>query len=345
MRCLALADRLRMQEMDCVFLCRDGLGRLAGLIEAPGHELRIIGPMVEGHNHEQVWPSEESDEDANLTLGLCGDGDSLLVVDHYSVGDRWLKAVEAKFKEVLVIDDLANRYLTCDFLLNQTLGCSPVEYDGFVNPATSLLLGSKYALLRSEFESLREKALNERYTRSGVKNILLALGGADPENNIAQIIHGMADYLRLRSVKATVVLGHEAPHTKAIQDLAGQKGLCIDLLENVGNMGELMLKADLAIGAGGSSSWERACMGLPTILVCLAENQKLLCSRLEANGAACMGWDVRFEQSPGKSFHEALERYTENEEYRRLAIENCFDITDGIGATRVADQLLTNMKG
>ena len=197
-------------------------------------------------------------------------------------------------RRIVTIDDLANRPHDCDLLLDQTFGRRESDYRPWVPGGCRLLLGPDFALLRDDFLALRPNSLVRR-EQFGLKRILVSMGGTDPNDVATTVVRGILE--SGLSVDVDVVLG-AATASPALASAVEGCGKRVRLLPRVANMAELMAAADLAIGAGGVTSWERCCMGLPTLLIVTADNQELIAARLaEAGAARILGWhaDVRPE--------------------------------------------------
>ncbi|OEJ66327.1 UDP-2,4-diacetamido-2,4,6-trideoxy-beta-L-altropyranose hydrolase [Magnetovibrio blakemorei] len=206
-------------------------------------------------------------------------GCSILVVDHYQKDISFETGMRIWADRILVLDDLANRLHDCDFLLDQTLGRNKSDYMSLVPDHCTLLLGSHYALLRSQFFNMRKHALSSRSERTSINRILVSMGASDPQNVTNKVLQGIA--LWNPNISIDVVIGPGGPPLQA-DNKAGN----IRILKNVDDMATLMAKADLAIGAAGTSSWERCCLGLPSLLIITADNQKMVAHQLEQAGAA-----------------------------------------------------------
>jgi UDP-2,4-diacetamido-2,4,6-trideoxy-beta-L-altropyranose hydrolase len=290
MRCLTLAQVLKEDGVNTEFICRKHKGNLIDKIRLSGF-----------HTHE-LELSDESETDNKLAhsswLGVTQQKDSddcidilkiektdCLIVDHYGLDEQWQKSLKPYYEKLLVIDDLADRKFDCDVLLNQNLGSHKDDYKNKVPKGCELLLGCKYALLRPEFLKLRDQALEKRKSTKVIKNILVSMGGG--ENNITyDILQQLDDRFNV-----VVVLGKNSPCNEMVQRYA--QGKNIKVIVEADNMGRLMLEADLAIGAGGSTSWERCCLGLPTILYMTAENQREVVKNLEKLGAVIMAESLK----------------------------------------------------
>ncbi len=211
----------------------------------------------------------------------------LLIVDHYGLDARFETACRTWAKHVLVIDDLADRPHDCDFLLDQTLGREESDYGSLVPADCRMLLGPQFALLREEF-TMRPADSLSRCERVELKAILVSMGGTDPNDMAAKVVRGILD--SGLEITVDVVLGatQASPDLLAAAESGGDR---VRLMSRVGDMADLMAAADVAIGAGGGTSWERCYMGLPTLLIVTADNQKLIAARLaEAGAARVLGW-------------------------------------------------------
>jgi UDP-2,4-diacetamido-2,4,6-trideoxy-beta-L-altropyranose hydrolase len=224
--------------------------------------------------------------DDKLVHGLFGKFD-VFVCDHYGLDAKFEQAMRPFVERLVVIDDLADRPHDCDLLVDMTLNRSGSAYDGLVPRHASILAGVQYALIRPEFAALRPQSLARR--SGAIERILISFGLTDPSGLCALAV----DLIRR--------VGDQLPDFRAADIMIGSQsdklpGLraCIngDSRFNVhvgtGNAAAVMAQADLAIGAGGTTSWERCCLGLPTILVSIADNQQAISAALKAAGAVVL---------------------------------------------------------
>ncbi len=207
-----------------------------------------------------------------------------LIVDHYQLDAAWEGRCRSWADKILVIDDLADRPHDCDILLDQTLGRKPDDYAGRVPVGSRLLTGSDYALLRPAFSRERQTSTARRASAEGLKRILVSLGATDPENHSLLALQAITE--SGLAVAVDVVLGAGAPHQQAIRAQIAEMTQKVRLHIEVSNMPELLARADLAIGAAGSSAWERCCLGLPSLMLVIAENQRITAEAVAAAGAA-----------------------------------------------------------
>ena len=313
MRCLTLADELKKQNHNATFICRELKGNLIKLIE---HRVLIL-PVDKDFQSDDLylsWLGATQEQDAKQTIQVIHDNADLLIVDSYALDEVWHKQLKPHAKKIMVIDDLADREFDCDVLLNQNLASKQGDYQGKVPSDCELLLGCEYALLRPEFAAFRKRALEKRKKTQEIKNILISMGGSDKKNITYNVLQQLNDGFNI-----VVVLSSASLHREMIMDYV--KGKNIEVIINADNMAELMLDADLAIGAGGSTSWERCCLGLPTLLFVTAENQKVIAENLERLGAVMI---VR-------SLKDDLQMIVSNFDLWRTMSEKSQAICDGFG--------------
>lgn len=304
MRCLTLANALREQGADCTFICRAHLGHLGDKIMAAGHAINLLPPVGENDLlNEQAdlyaqWLGCTWEQDAAQTIDAMAGECDWLVVDHYGLDAHWESALRAQAKSVMVIDDLANRLHNCDLLLDQNLGRELQDYNELLECKTRCLIGPCYALLRPEFAELREYSLGRR-NQPRLQQILITMGGVDKDNVTGQVLEALQQFPLPEDCRIVVVMGRHAPWLEQVRAQAGAFPMPCEVKVNVSNMAQLMADSDLAIGAAGSTSWERCCLGLPSITFVLAENQRRIAIALSTAGASITlfinnGWAKQF---------------------------------------------------
>jgi UDP-2,4-diacetamido-2,4,6-trideoxy-beta-L-altropyranose hydrolase len=255
-------------------------------------------------------------------------------VDHYALDAEWETAMRVCAKQVMAIDDLADRKHDCDVLLDQNY-YSDLEsrYTNLVPKHCKQLLGPKYALLRQEFAPARR----ERKIRDGkVERIFLFFGGSDLANETGKAIRAIRSLGR-ESLAVDVVVGEANPHYAEVASLCAELP-GVTLYRQVGNIAELMASADLAIGAGGSTTWERCALGLPSIVVSLAENQVAI-----AEGVHQMGAQIYLGASGEVTpvvIADQIEQLLRNPQMLVSMSEKAQQLVDPDGARRVCDVLM-----
>lgn len=224
--------------------------------------------------------------DAAQTISaIKGTNIDWLIVDHYALDKNWEARLRPFCSKLMVIDDLADRPHDCDLLLDQNLGREQSDYADHTPKACKLCIGPRYALLRPEFARLRAYSL-ERRTKAPLKTLFITMGGVDQNNATGKVLEALKPCALPDDLQITVVMGPHAPWLSDVQALALTMPWPTDVKAGVKNMAQLMAKSDLAIGAAGSTSWERCCLGLPSIAMVLADNQIEGAKALSDLGAA-----------------------------------------------------------
>jgi UDP-2,4-diacetamido-2,4,6-trideoxy-beta-L-altropyranose hydrolase len=290
MRCLTLAEELKQQGSEVEFICREHEGNLIGRIARQGFKVHKLAQCTDITDSKESLKDNSIIEKAVLYgkqwLGSTQQQDAeqcesiletikpdWLIVDHYALDHNWQAQLQGLYKKLMVIDDLADRKHLCDLLLDQTYGREKSDYANFVPEHCKMLLGSHYALLRPEFAQWREYSLKRR-ANPELKKILITMGGVDPDNITGKVLKALKGCKLPEEIEITVVMGEIAPNIEAVQKQAKEMLYKTQIKTNVNNMAELMANADLAIGAAGATTWERCCLGLPSIVMGLADNQK-----------------------------------------------------------------------
>ncbi len=350
MRCLTLADALRTQGAECRFICRAHPGNLIQHIEDKGFAVHPL-PIA----HQGLAPDEgrvpalcRDDDLAHAHwLGATQEADALdcvrvlqnwlpdwLVVDHYALDARWERLQRPHCDRLMVIDDLADRAHDCDLLLDQNLGRQPQDYAERVPSGCQILVGPKYALLRPEFAALRDDSLSRR-AEPQLQQLLISMGGVDNDNATGRILDALKDCPLPTDCRIQVVMGGTAPWLDEVRRIAKQMPWETDVLVNVRNMAELMANSDLAIGAAGATSWERCCLGLPALMVVLAENQRPIADALDQAGAAKL-----FQVAESKNMlPQIIASLIAGTSKLRSMTSSGISTTDGRGTARFVDLL------
>lgn len=314
-RCLTLADALLVRGWRCTFL------------SAPGSE--IIVPAL-------------ADEKYNLARAPLFDLKAdVLVVDHYGLDADFESSCRGWAQKILVLDDLADRRHDCDILIDQTHGRLAADYESLVPSGCAVLTGARHALLRPQFAALRAETLARREKPiDGQPRILVFLGSTNMNNATEKMLEALGAFSMV-PLQIDVVLGAQAQGADRVISLAlkfsHEKFHTVHCHENVKDMATLMAAADLAVGAGGTTSWERCCLGLPSLLVEIADNQNLIAANLDKAGAVLdLGRIADFRP---EALHGALKTLLNDAGALIKMIERAAAICDGRGAERVADMI------
>lgn len=285
MRCLTLAEALRRRGGAARFVCRSHPG---GLVELPRqHGMAVCAipearaPRAAADPEHYDWLGVTQKEDAQQTIqALQGEHPDWLIVDHYGLGAPWERRLRGHAGKLMIIDDLANRRHDCDLLLDQNYSTNGASrYRKLVPETAALAIGPRYALLRPEYRQHREM-LRARDGR--VRRVLIFFGGSDPLDMTGMALDALsgAEFDRL---EVDVVIGPNNPNRARLERQIAMRPLTRSHGQRP-HLADLMAQADLAIGAGGTTTWERLCLGLPSLAVSIAENQVPICSALSDAG-------------------------------------------------------------
>ncbi len=294
MRCLTLARALRAEGHKIWFACRQHPGHLLGLLEAEGFATLALPELATPPEHGYAaWLGATEAEDAAALLQaialqpeLAGQGFDWLVVDHYGLGAEFCAAMRPGCRAILHIDDLANRHYDCDLLLDQNLLPDlNNRYDGLLPRQCRILLGPQWALLRPEFATFApaERQFPAQFSAQQPARLLIFFGGTDGDN-LSKVAINALQQLQESHWLADIVIGQANPHRLLLQQLCAQDRRLTLHIQTPGMAG-LMAAADLMIGAGGATHWERACLGLPAVVVALADNQLATTAYMASLGA------------------------------------------------------------
>jgi UDP-2,4-diacetamido-2,4,6-trideoxy-beta-L-altropyranose hydrolase len=289
MRCLTFADELSGCGAEVVFVCREFDGNLCDYIEEKGYVVNRLPVSdtpkqnIESGLKHAAWLGVDWQTDAGQVKEIIkslGTTPDWLVVDHYALDERWEGYLRPYVKKIMVIDDIADREHDCDLLLDQNFYENlENRYDGLMPPGCKKLLGPKYALLRPEFMQVRK---NLRKCNEYVKRIMVFFGGSDQTNETTKVLEAIR-MLNRPDIAVDVVVGALNPHRQFIERIASDLPGCTCHF-NVEDMAALMAGADLAVGAGGITVWERCALALPSIVITVAENQERTVSDMAESG-------------------------------------------------------------
>lgn len=336
MRCLALADRLHLSHYRCHFICLDQEGHLASLVAEHGHTVSLLpasGSDCGAPRHASSgsdWP-----RDAEQSIAVLQPlSPRWLVVDHYGLDARWEHAVAPYCANVMAIDDLADRPHACNLLLDQSPGREQRHYAQLVPEGCELALGPGYALLRPQFARARTRSLARRQ-QPELRHILVSMGGADKYNATQRVLEQLDDVGLPDEARITVVLGRHSPYLAQVREQAGRNSVSTQVIVDARDMAGLLSEADVAIGGGGITAWERCCLGVPSLVVVLADNQRDVARELDRLGAAESIGEV---DDLDTRLGPALQRLRNPATLLAMSAA-ASSIVDGLGTDRVAGKL------
>lgn len=293
MRCLTLADQFREAGHTVVFWMKPLRGNYIDYVQNQGYE--VIQEV--------------------MRADVC-------IVDHYGLDLTWERTIRPYVNKIVVIDDLANRPHDCDVLLDQNIVPHyETRYNHLVPSHCVQMVGPDYLIMRNEFIEARKHV----QVRTGeVKSLLVFMGGTDPTNETSKVLKALEQYNPFEEVH--VVVGASNPNKLWIQQQA-QK-FDYEYHEQIDYMAQLMTEVDYSLGAGGSTTWERCFVGLPSTSTIVADNQREATSEAVRLGVACtLGWH---EQVTSNDYKQEMKRIISGLNVQDVMSERGLSLTDAV---------------
>jgi len=321
MRCLALAQGWK---------ARGGQATFITACESDSLRRRLLDEGFQVITLERSYP-ESTDWEITSQM-LAARSNAWVVLDGYHFDTVYQHRVKEMGHRLLVIDDMAHLERYCaDVVLNQNINAESLHYS--CEPHTRLLLGTRYVLLRSEFLAWQGW---QREIPEVARKVLVTLGGGDPDNQTLKVIRSLQQ-VDADELEAVVVVGASNPHFQKLQSAAQSFQFPIQIVQNATDIPKLMAWADVAVSAGGSTCWEMAFMGLPNVVLVLAENQQDIAAGLDKAGVALeLGW---FEQVTDVHVAEVLSGLLDDHNRRQQISRDGRALVDGAGSERVVSAL------
>ncbi len=320
-RCLSLAQALRAQGAEVSLAWRRIDVDCAPVIEAAGVQSLCIGPGR--------VPGELIDVRDFLVAVPSAD---VIVVDHYALGERWHRvARERSGARLAAIDDVADRALDVDWLIDPNFSADPrAKFAGRIGLATRVLAGPAHALLAPAYARSPRCAVHE-----AVRSIGVFMGGTDAANVSMLACRALRETLGFRgAIEIATTSGN--PNLPELREAAARDAGTLLVLDQP-DLAAFFARHDLQIGAGGGATWERCCIGAPTLAVIVADNQRPVLLPLQSMGVL----RVLADEPPSQAAIAAAAReLIENPALRRSLAERARALVDGLGAMRVATALL-----
>lgn len=334
MRCLTLAEQLAAFGSDIHFICRPGQHNFYDRVTSAGYFLHFLPtlsymPVDTAPADERQWLIAQVAQDAQQTLSVLTLIASVdwLIVDHYGVDVDWENYVSVGCDLLAVIEDIPRREHACDLLVDQTLGRRAEEYLQQLNQSCRLLLGTQYSMLRPAFRLARER-IDERPKIIKRVNVLLALGGGQGDQVALECLEVLM-LSELASSQRHYRIDIISGDTQLFDDF-GLDNENIDVVNHdyVDNIEELLLAADIAIGAPGGATWERCCLGVPSVLIPFADNQKMVAASIADRNC---GLVVERELITKKLVLAVAKLLENNQIFRQQSLKSI----DALGAARL----------
>lgn len=324
-RSLVIAKELANRGHDCKIITQEG-----GIDLIPGGNTSFIKQNL---TFKQIKKNEFDKPQAlfdqleqNWLPDLC-------FIDSYRLKKDYQTQIRKLNSKIVVLDDMPWREHDTDILIDPTLNREGDEYKNLVPGHTKLLCGVKYAPLRSEFLKARQTHTDTRTRNEKRKHILVSLGLTDPDNITSAVLEGLLKVQK--EIDVTVLISSQSPFEQEIELLISEFKFKAQILHSQSDMAGLLSRSDLVIGAGGSSSWERCCLGVPALQLILADNQKDVTHSLVNTGAIqSLGFLRDFRP---EIVTESVDSILADNQTLKTMSEAALKVCDGLGAVRIAD--------
>ena len=342
MRCLALASEMRRSGWNVKFITSGREKKWIRLVNKYGFEYVLINTLIDSsltfrnfddaitksvsNNYSMAWRNDVIE----TKKALRGEKFDWIVVDHYNLDVRWESAVRPCTERILVIDDLADREHDCEMLLDCVYGRTNDDYARLVPAGCKLLLGTSYALLRPEFYKWRNYALGRRQECDVVKKVLVSLGGVDKGNMTGLVLDTLQKVQWDSNVMVEVVVGQGFKHKQSIKEQIASIPLRVTLDIGVDDMERRIAEADLGIGGFGISTWERFCLGLPSVNIITENNQINAIGMLQRE----LFSGLIYSESIKTNLNAYVEKFSSDMSVYRKFAKCCSLLVDGGGLLR-----------
>ncbi|MCF8057824.1 MAG: UDP-2,4-diacetamido-2,4,6-trideoxy-beta-L-altropyranose hydrolase [Bacteriovoracaceae bacterium] len=325
-RCRSLALSLRARGCSVHFLTRPHDGNFIDLIK-DDFSVHVLPPPT--INSYLGVPYDDEIRDTQQFMKRVGNF-SLAIIDHYFLDSDYEKSLP--INNIVVIDDLKNRRHFCNFLIDQNSPQSLAQYRSLNERSECIyFLGPKYALLGDNFKKARPVLFEKK---DDFSKVLVTFGGSDLTNETMKVIKAYLEYQGTLEIKVVIKSTH--PDYKKIKQLSNGKKP-FEVVDFIDDMARAIKESDICFGAGGTSSWERACLGAPCFTVLVADNQDCIIQTLDKEKSLLFVGDGR--KTTKKDWFKVFEKLDSTEEINNVA-SNSFKLCDGIGVERVSSEIL-----
>ena len=343
MRCINLASVLKEKVESILFISREHKGNSNKLVTEKGFDLAVLNAsendMEKGLKNQtdnyKDWLGVSQIKDANETKDILKEyKPDWMIVDHYSLDETWEKIISEYVKKMMVIDDLANRKHYCDFLLDHNwFEKIDNRYRNLIPENCSKFLGPEFALLKSDF-SLQKKNFN--YIHEEIKTIFIFFGSTDPYNLTSMAIISLSES-RLKHLYLKVVIGDTNIHMEEIRQLIKLRGNA-ELHIQVENIEQIMANSQIAIASGGVNTWERICIGLPTLFIDYADNHSIFIDDLSKNHY--LKYLGNYKKINSKNLTSSIIDFISDKYFLDTQNKVCISLFDGNGCQKISKWLL-----
>lgn len=338
MRCLTLAKKFHKKSHEVIFVSRDHEGSISNKISSTfGCTILPLDNKKKvsyNDNNYQSWLGVSIDQeisDSNAFFKSFSSKFDYIVIDHYGLDSIYEKEMAKHCSKIVVIDDLMNRYHFADYIIDQNLSAEQNRYEKLnTKLSCKYLMGPQYALLKDDFKKFRPIAFVEK---KSINNILVFFGGMDISGECKKVVDAflLNDY----PFNIHIILGQGHSDYSHISSAAAINSK-IKLYHFIDNMAEFMSKMDVAFGACGATSWERATLALPALTVVSADNQKLVSEALYINEMAI---EVGSTTNTSVATWSNVFDHKLDLNHLNIVAKKSFDLVDAQGTERILEIL------
>ncbi len=324
MRCFALAEVIKNLNFNVYFISKEIKGNIIKNIENDGYKVFTLDSKAI-KSPKQRWKIDAAK--TTKIIQRFKNEKNLLLVDNYELSKMWETSVKPVVDKIIVIDDFSNRSHNCNLFIDQNLHTNTKERNKKNPKNCKKLLGPKYAMLRKEFVESRRTV---KRISGKINRILISFGGSDEKNQTLKVIKKIVD----EKINVDVIVGEPNKNKTKIKKICSRMEN-FTYYQQPKNIAKIMKKADLAIGAGGIITWERCCLGLPSIVSIVSKNQEDMVNAVSRKG--CLINLGKAERLTSENYLNAIKNLNSGKLIRMQ--KKCMRLVDGKGAERVAKQI------
>ncbi len=351
MRCRTLALKLReIFNARVIFICQEANIKLLKIIQKEFNLLILKKNQYEeekyfsGSDRNFNWLYRKQKKDVYLSKEILIKNNikniNLLVLDHYGIDKNWEDIFIKEWGinqigKIFVIDDLANRKHNCDFLLDQTYKRKKIDYLNLLPNKVTFFLGSDFALIRDEFVKARKEKTHHNFRGKKLFKILIYLGEVGNNEIYFEILDGINKNIGYQ-FELTLIANLNFEVKDKLKNIFESKFQKIRFINFSEEIWRFMLDADISIGSAGSTTWERACIGIPSIVIVNAENQFEIGKALISANSSLV---INHDENIINSIYLNLKNLISDSKLNTELIQKSKKLCDGKGATRIVSKL------
>lgn len=332
MRCLSLARYFDPRSVKIKFICKELPHNLIPVIEKEFPVVRVKSNFNSEafiDDDYSTWNCSDDREEAETILQeLEPMGENLIVLDHYGIGEEAESFIREETK-LLVFDDVFRKH-NCDYLLDQNYGSSIKDYSS--SKIGQGFFGNQYAVIDKKFINVKN-ALSES---SQAPEALVYFGGVDKTNELPKVVAAL-NKLEPFGFKTKIIIRENADNYQEIKGLVDGNPE-IELIPPSSDFPNILMKMKFMIGASGSTNWERCFLGVPGVIVSIADNQVSIAKRFSESKAVEYLGDGN--TTTAKDWENVLSAIKNKTIDLSTMAKKATEIIDGLGGQRIVEELM-----